>query len=172
MANSTNNKKDYFAETKNDNNEFVKRFCIPSTSGTNKVLFSEEFYMVSDKDLAKKFEIEKSGVRPKFVGRTKEGKYYIFGFADFAKLFDKNAFKNDLMKVAMGSLREDPSSDDYFKMLYSNTLRHVAYLLKSSSSTTMRVLRSSVYEFLISNFGILDQDIKELIIEREGIYGM
>ena len=169
MVKKSSDAKNLFAETRAVNNEFVKRFCIPSS--TNKILFSEEYYMVSDKDFVKKFKIEESGVRPKFVGRTSEGKYYILCFADFAKLFDKAVFRSNLADSARKSLSEDASTDDYFKMLYSNTLRHVAYIFKNSVALAA-TLRGDVYNFMVSNFSVLDQDVKEIILKRDGIYGI
>jgi hypothetical protein len=56
-------------------------------------------------------------------------------------------------------------------MLYSNTLRHIAYIFKNSVALAA-TLRGDVYGFLASNFSILDQDVKEHFLKRDGIYGV
>lgn len=168
MAKTTDlSKVKVFKKTVALDNTFVKRYsandnCFPRLS------FSEEYFLVTQKDLVKNCKLEDCGLKPKFCGDSKDmGKYVIIGVNDFGKLIDKEKIRKDLVKVAQQSLREDPSVDDYFKMLYSNTLRHIAYILTDAAFKTVRLSQEVKY-FLSKNMNFLPFEAKQMIVSMEG----
>jgi len=148
-----------FDETTDIKNQMITRYYNRST-----LLFSENLYMVSAKDLAKDQTFENFKIKPLFVGKLDGAKYVIINFADFSKILDKEGFKKDLMNKALQSVREDPSEDDYFKMLYSNTLRHLAYIVMNFDISVSIVTR----EFIERNINVFEPEDRKKILTKIG----
>jgi len=146
--------------TTDSKNQFVTRYAVQRSP----ILVSEHYYLVSEKDLAKDQTFEKLKIRPSFVGESNGAKYVIISFTEFSKILDKDGFKKDLEKTAISSIREDPSEDDYFKLLYSNTLRHLAFLF----THFVQSWNSQVRTFVTENINFLSTELRKDILEKVG----
>ena len=147
-------------------NTFIKRYTSNDASFP-KLSFSEEYFMVAQKDLVKGTKFEDCHLKPKFIGESKDiGRYVIINVNDFGKLLDNDKIRKDLVKTAQQSLREDPSSDDYFKMLYSNTLRHLSHIMTDTHFSHVN-FASFARSFVIENLNFLPiEERKKIIAER------
>jgi len=158
-----------FKKTTSPDNMFVTRYG--ESSIFPKISFSEKFFMVNMNDLVKTAKYENLKVCPKFLGDSKEiGKYMILDLKDFAKLIDNDLIRKDLVKTAQESLQEDPSTDDYFKMMFTNTLHHLDYLLSERAFVNLR-MNHSIREFLVKNMSSLSVSSRKVIIGREASIG-
>lgn len=169
MTTKTKTEPKKFKKTTSSENIFVSRYGDSRTFP--RISFSEKYFMVNMQDLIKGAKYEDLKVTPKFLGESKTiGKYMILDLKDFAKLIDRDLIRKDLVKTAQESLQEDASSDDYFKMMYSNTLRHLDYLLSEKAFASFQ-FSSFTREFLTKNMSALSTASRKIIVKKEASIG-